>query len=789
MNKNFDDIFNQEQQSDSFDLKKLIVRYLQFWHWFVVSVVVAIALTWVVNKVSSPAYRGKTTVLIQDDKRGSMNQNSLISNLDLFGTQKNLHNEIGILNSYSINKKTIEDLHLYISYLKDTKYRNKKDVYGNTPFMVVADTSHFQALDIDVAIQVTSNSEFEVSYECEESTVYLYKYSSDEINLITANNTCNQTYKVKAGEEFKTDFFSFRIFPIKEISTSDFQSTYYIRFIETAKVTESFMNRLQIDPINKESSIVQISLEDRIPKRALDYLNRLAQNYINLGLDEKTLIASKTIEFIDEQLMGITDTLEMIEQNLEFFRTANKITDLSFQGQTIFHKVQTLEYEKSMEQMKVGYYTYLLSYVQSDSTGADLVAPSVIGIEDPLLNKLIIDLSQFYATREQLKMTTSGINPYMTELDKKIETTKRIIIENVHNILSNAKFTLQEKNKQLQQVQAELQSLPKTERELIGIQRKFTVNDQIYTYLLEKRAEAAIARASSISDHKIIDKARIERQTKPKKMQNYAIAFLLALLIPMVVIFVIDQIKNTILDVSEVEGLTNLPIIGSVVHTKEKSITPQALAGNVVESFRAIRTNLEFFVPESKNRNIAVTSINPSEGKSFCSFHLAYVFALSGKKTLLMGTDLRKPDLGAFFNIKTEKGLSTFLSKKDKWEDILFPVQSVENMFFIPAGPVPPNPAELLSPNLLTSVFENTKEFDVVVFDTSPIGLFSDAAYVLKQCDINLFVTRFHISKKSDFKFLNQAVDKLHVNNPAIICNDLKQKRSKYYYNYYYGAK
>ncbi len=772
-------------QEESLDLRKIILRFTDFWPWFVVSLFLALSLAFFNNKFSTPSFRASSTILIKEDK-GYRRTNNLISNLDIFGSQTNIQNEIGILQSYSLHYRTVENLGLYISYNRRGKYR-EKDAYGICPFVVLPDTSRYQAINVEVGIVAIGDNKVRVTTKFDD-IIHVIKYSTGEVQKISTNKTPNEEVEIFYGELYQNDFFSFRVFPTNESEILD-GGDYFIIFNNTASVTSSFRSRFSAEPLNKESSIVRISVSDLNPKRAVDYLNVLGSNYINMGLSEKNLIASKTIDFIDEQLMGITDTLSTIEKNLAEFRTDNKIVDLSAQGQAIFSKLQNLEYEKSMEQMKVGYYTYLLNYVESDTSGLDLIAPSAIGISDPLLTQLISELSQLYTTREQLKATSSAKNPYLTDINVKIETLRRSIVENVTHILANAKFILAEKQKELNRVQAELQMLPQTERQLISIERMFTVNDQIYTFLLEKRAEAAIAKASNIADHKVIDDAMVDGQIRPKKKQNYIIAFLLGLLIPAVVFFIYDQIRNTIKDLIDVESLSKTPILGNVLHNDEGYINVKSLSEHVVDSFRAIRTNLDFFVANKEKKIISITSINPGEGKSFCSMHLAYVFALAGKKTLLIGADIRKPDLGNFLNISGKKGLTTFLSFKDEFEDVIVSTK-IENLDFIPAGPIPPNPAEMLSSSNIERVFDKLENYDVVIFDTSPIGIIADAAYILRMADINLFVARYHVSRKSDIKAINQIIQKLNVQHPAIVCNDLKRKGRKYnYHYYYYGGK
>lgn len=789
MNNNSEQYLNKSSTDDAIDIKKILKRFLKFWPYFIITLFVVLVLAFLFNKFYTPVYRGTATVLIKDDRKSAIASNSLISNLDVFGSQQSLQNEIAILNSYSLNKKTVEDLNLFVGYFVKKSYSRDVELYNNQPFIVIFDTTKIQAVDVPISL-VLEKDKILISYEIKPD-VHFFDFKNWR-NVFKNNIPKKKVEKyISFFETYSDEFFTFKIIPNQVEEDEDYSEFEFVLNYPD-KLIQTYRKRLSIEQINKDATIVQIAITDILPLRAKDYLNMLVSNYINMGLNEKNLIAVKTLEFIDEQLKSITDTLSEIEVQLEEFRTENKITDLSYQGHAIFQRLQELEYERTLESMRVGYYKYLLNNLQIEDTGKDIIAPSTIGINDVLLNQLIVELSQLFVAREQLQLTSSPSNPYMIELDAKINALKKTIIENVTNIHSNAKFNLSAMDKQLIEVQSELALLPGTERELISINRMFTVNDQIYTFLLEKRAEAAIAKASSISDNKVIDTARIEARIKPKRHQNYLIAVLLGIILPAIFIIILDLIKNTVNDLSEIETLTNVPIVGNIIHYEDEKVQAiQNPDATILESFRVIRTNLDFFTTQKDKKFITLTSMTSGEGKSFCSFHLAIVYALAKKRTLLIGSDLRKPDVGKFFNENLNVGLSNFLINSNTWDEVIFKSQ-IEYLDFIPAGPMPPNPAELLSADNINRIVDSINEhYDVVIFDTSPIGIFADAAYIIRSSDIVLFVARYNYSKKIEFRNMNNIVEKLNIKHVGLLCNDMQRKDSKYYYDkyYYYNKK
>lgn len=789
MSTYYSDLNQNNQLEEQVQIKKFFARMLDFWILITISVALSLAIAWAINKFAPPTYRASSSVLIKDDSKrpGSGRQANFLAAFDIFRTQQNLQNEMGILQSNLLNQQTVFDLNLYIKYMTSSRFSRQKDVYNNTPFFIVLDTAYLQLINVNIDFEKISNNKIKISYTV-PSEYSMYNYSTNKTTKGNLSHEKDVTAEVKLFHNYKDDFFSFRIVPNEKYVEKKNNSNYFFRLVSADLITQSYKSRLSVEPIDREATLVKLSITDQVPQRAENYLNMLMSNYIDMSLAEKNLQAEKTIEFIDSQLAGITDSLQQVEGKLEEFRTDHNITDLSFQGQAIYQKIQELEYDRAMEQLKVGYYEYLLKYVNEDFNANDLIAPSAVGITDPFFNQLILEFAKLFATREQLRMTSTEKNPFILELSKQIESVRKTITENVRNSLRNAKFVLSEKEKQINEIKNELSVLPKTERQYIQIQRMFTINDQIYTFLLEKRSEAAISRASNISDNQVIDVARVSGKIKPKVKLNYLIALLLGLIIPAIIIVSLDQLRSNLSDFIDIERNIKLPILGNILHDEGGGNNIESISGKVVESFRTIRTNLDFFSPHKENKIFAISSVKSGEGKTFTAFHLAYVFALAGKKTILIGGDIRKPDMGNFFNINQNKGLSTFLSRRDKWEDVVNK-SKVENLDFVISGPVPPNPAELLSNENVNFILSHLNGYDIIVFDTAPIGIIADSAYILKKSDVVLYVVRYNVTSKNDLKVISQIIEKLKIASSTIICNDLKRKSRRYNYNYYYYSK
>jgi capsular exopolysaccharide synthesis family protein len=334
----------------------------------------------------------------------------------------------------------------------------------------------------------------------------------------------------------------------------------------------------------------------------------------------------------------------------------------------------------------------------------------------------------------------------------------------------------------------QIAQMPKTELQLRGVERKFDLNEAIYTFLLQKRSEAQIARASSLPDYEIVDSAVIptSRMVSPKKKLNYILALFLGLLIPTSFIMLKDFLNNRILETDEIEKYTKIPILGKIFHNfhRSKMVVNDHPNSSVTESFRAVRTNFQFFSEGGKRQVLLLTSSTSSEGKSFCSLNIASVFALNGHKTVLMEFDLRRPKLHQIFNSSNIIGISSYLIDKAIIEDIILPT-NIENLDLISDGPAAPNPAELINSERTGELIDKLKEmYDYIIIDSAPSGILAETLLLMKHADLNIFVVRLEYSMKETFKNAIKTIENNKFNNISILINDLNVKREAYKYGY-----
>jgi tyrosine-protein kinase Etk/Wzc len=405
-------------------------------------------------------------------------------------------------------------------------------------------------------------------------------------------------------------------------------NTYSFRIYDKTALINEYRKFKVTD--SKNSSIITVSIEGNNIQKSADFLNALTHEYLLRGLEKKNQIADNTIRFIDSQLGEVSDSLYFSEKRLQDYRASSTIMNVDFQTQQVFTSLENLQNQRAELVVKLKYYDYLKNYLQDNKNGEDLVAPSSMGIQDVVLSNLINDLSKLFSERSDVLINTKRDNPYLSAIEIRIKTMKGTILENIRNLISTTKISLSEAEQRIENISRRVNKMPETERKLFGFERKFKLNDALYTYLITKRSEVQISKASYMPDNEILDVARETEYVpiSPKTSRNYVIAFILGLGLPIIFFLLKDFFNDKILINEDIESLTDFPMLGHVIHNREKSQTivadePLSLPS---ESIRAIRTNFQFITTENRSNVILVTSSMMAEGKSFITLNLALCF-------------------------------------------------------------------------------------------------------------------------------------------------------------------
>ena len=757
-------------EDGNIDIKRYISLFISNWYWFATTLFIAVALAYGINRYSEKIYSVSSTLLIKDDQLENMSRNvaSVIPGGDIFKSQQNLKNEMGILKSFKINLQVMNKLEDFNVVYKNVGRRGivESRMYKTCPFIVKYDSLESQQKNYIIGIEVLKDNQYKILKD------------GKLFNDIT----------MSFGARLKRNGFDFVIMPRipqGSVYNNNSSNIYSFYFKDPETLASEYRNKLTVTPIEKEASLVTLSVSGYVLEQEADYLNMIMKVYIQNGLDYKNETADSTIKFIDKQLGVISDKLVSAEKDMESFRRSNSFFDLSREGSLVQNRLEKFENEKASFELQQQYYNYLAEYLNQTNTNGTIISPSIMGITDQVLIRLVNELSALEKEKEKLAFNIVVSQPSLELMDSQIEEARNALRENIRNGIAGLRLLITESNRKVLVIKAELDSLPTTERQFIGIQRAFDINNTVYTYLLEKRAESGIAKASNIPDNRIIDKASqySSLQIKPKNRSNYLLAFILALILPMAGISLIDYFNDKVLDKKDVERKTKVPVIGYISHSEGKGEIPviEKPGSSLAESFRAVRTSIKFFVKDNDKPVIVVTSTISSEGKTFISVNLAAIIAMLGKKVLLIGLDLRRPRINKIFEFDESPGMSAYLSDNCAFEDIIKPTQ-IKNLYYAPSGPIPPNPAELIETKQMKTFIEKAKlDFDYIIIDTPPIAIVTDTLLLAPYVDMNLFIVRQRYSTRNTLDLVEQLSKSGELKNLAIIINDINMTG---YYGY-----
>jgi tyrosine-protein kinase Etk/Wzc len=765
---------------ESIDFKRYLSLFISNWYWFAIVLFIALSIAYGINRWEEKVFTVYSTMLIKDNQNSSLTD--IFTGTNNFRSDQNLTNEIGILRSFSLNYRVIQELQDFHTVYIEVGKRGiaKSRMYKNAPFKVVFESLENQRIGLQVKIKILSSDKYRL--EIDDDTEF------------------DKT--LSFGERFNEKGFDFTIIPNPEVFSFDPNASnrYYFFFVSSVALANQYRGKLSISPIEEEGTLITLTVSGFVPEQEADYLNKLMKIYLLQGLEIKNQTAEKTIEFIDKQIGSISDSLRIVENNLEHFRLSNRLVDLSREGNSIQNRIENYENERNALMLERQYYEYLQEYVSSKNETGDIISPGAMGVKNQALESLVTQLAALQQQKSKIELNISEDLPAVTFIDNSIKNVKILINENINNSMNNLDNGIKEANYRISLVEAELNKLPGTERGLINIQRKFDLNNTVYNYLLEKKAEAGIAKASTVSDNRIIDNAEAfnSYMISPKSRRNNILAITFGLLIPAILILLIDYLNNKIIDKKDIEKGTRSPIIGFIGHNNLKTEIPvnERPGSTLAESFRSLRTNLKYFIKETQNPVISVSSTISSEGKTFICANLAAIIASNGKKVLLIGLDLRKPRIHKIFGINNDIGISTYLIGQEKFENIVFKTKVV-NLWYAPSGPVPPNPAELVdSTKMIEFVTKAKQMFDYIIIDTPPVALVTDALLVSQITDFYLFVVRQRYTTKNTLRLIEELSQNESIKSLGIILNDISL--TGYYgyglrygysagYGYYYG--
>ena len=759
---------DDEDSSMNFNPVEWLFTFLHYWYLFVIALAIALGLAMLKNRRWIPTYYSQGTIVIKESGTYGGSASALMSGFGVDAGYKNVNNQMIMLGSYDLMSRVVDSLpFLNVEYITQGRFKTRQ-LYRQTPILVEATRIDPRAYGLL----------FQVNFE--NDGVLRIASTSEDIPL---------ELRTHYGEAVSSTLFDITIWPTELMVNS---GKIYFRFRSHESLVDEFMSRLQLSFVTEGSTVLALSLVSETPQRDCEFIDELAKIYLLQNLEQKNEVAENSIRFINEQLDNLQSSLQVSEGAMTDFRQENKFVDVNSYAGQLMGRIAAYDQQAMELRLRETYFDYLIKYIHDNIEKDAVIAPTTMGVNEPMLMSLVQQLNDLRIQRGEL----TEKNVYYAKYTKDIENVKTAIEEIVTSMRASLEIEKADLANRYNEVERSIKQLPQKELQMVAIERNYRIDDNYYTFFLQKRAEAEIQKASNTPDNSIMDKARttaiMNAKAKSKTTSTYLI---IGFLIPLVLIILSELLNNKIRSPKDVVKLKMFRLIGTLRHAKNQNPTLVRASprSSYAEMLRAIRTRIEFVLRRKDKMVICVTSTESGDGKTFLSTNLAALYAMTGKKVLLMDLDLRKPNIHTKLGVENSVGVSNFLIGDCDEEDIY--VRNTPFGFdFIRAGTIPPNPGELAHSDKLAETIKKLRDiYDYIIMDTSPIGLVPDAYAIIEQSDMCLYVIRCMQTNKS---FCKQTLEQMQevVENPEkiqIVLSDIPTEGRHSYgsgYGYGYGG-
>ena len=754
------------------DVKKLIQIVTGNWLVLLLALLLSIVAAYFYSYRLPKIYAAKTQLIMKSDETYPIQQGILqglgISGSGFYGYEK-MSNEKRVLVSTDLVSQVISKLKLDVTYSIVGRLQTR-EVYAGTPFRVEVQIYNPSFHELPFIFKMIDVNSFELSYDYKDNH-FTGKYQFGEPII----NKDFYLVAVKSDAINKSSIGTLR------------DLTYQINVHNRYSLLSNFKNSLSVKDLDY-TAILEVTMEDEIPERAIMFLDTLSSVYVSNSLQSKIRINENTINYIDKQLGEVTFILDSIEQMMQDFKEQKNILNISKEETEYYTNLSSFELKKRGLELQQKNLSYLKNYITSNMN-KELLPPSLyLADGDVYLNQAI---SQLYAIQVGINGALFGSTEKSTSI-KESEYRIQLLRNDILKYIFSTEKAIGEKiisiDEEIAFYTNLLHGVPRNQREMLNIERKMQVNEKMYLYLLEKRAETIIARAGIVSEIRTIESAHSIGIVKPDKVKIYYSFISIGLLMAVIIGFFRAIFFSNIDNAEELRAITAVPVLGEIFHSIDAKdsylivdINPRSF---VTEAFRALRTNLDYFSPNTKSKVVIATSNRPGVGKTFCSINLAVILAKGGKKVLLLELDLHKPKIHTAFKLSSDIGMSSVLAGKVDVKEAIMNT-SIENLDVILSGPSPPNASELLLSTHFSNMITYAKErYDYVVIDTPPMGILSDALIMMKYSDINIFILNTKHNPSEGVRFAND-ISNNKVGSFVFVLNSVQPKSSKYYYRGY----
>lgn len=777
-------VSNVEAEEIGFDFKSVLTRMLIYWKWVVVSIVCCLACAFVYLRCATPIYRVQASIMINDAKKGTFqNQMMAMQDFGFMTAAGSIDNEIEVLRSKSMIKQAVLDKEFYKEY-RVKEHFTERVIYGKYPINVDITREDLDHIVGGITLEITqpSASTYKIAYFYKDpvtSKEYEYEKSISALPYVVESPVGKLVLSKGSGA-------------ILEPS-----QTLFVSVVPPIKMAKFFLKNLSIEPTSKTTSVAYISLLDVNMSRGVDFINSLVHAYNVANNNDKNIVAMKTDEFIKGRLAKVEGDLSATENAIAEFKRNSGLTNLTGDAQRVLEN--SSEYERRSVEIntQLNLIKYLREYINNPDNEMEAI-PANVGLADVSLTTMISKYNESIVERRRMLRTASESNPAVVDITtsaKLLSNTIQTTVESLFKTLSIQKSDIEKESKKYT---SKISDAPTQEKILEEYKRQQEVKSGLYLMLLQKQEENSIALAATADNAKIIDAALPnEFPVSPNGKMIYLVALIFGFALPAGIISLNEILRYKIEGRNDLEKLTNVPVLGDVVvaHDLRKGQRGIVVRENdndvMAETFRAIRTNLQFILNRPEKKVVQFTSTTSGEGKTFVSSNLAMSMALLGKKVILIGLDIRKPRLAEMFGFSNrKKGITSFLTGDPEDKQLLFdqiiPSGINQNLDILPAGIIPPNPAELLSRiNLDNAIKFLSEKYDYILLDTAPVGLVADTLIIARVAHASIYVCRADYTAKRDLNLVNMLYKEDKLKNMSIVLNGVDMSSRKY--GFYYG--
>lgn len=773
-----DEIVKEADNNAAF--KRVLANFAGKWKWFVLSIILCIIGSGVYLRYTPKVYNVNATALIRetDPKTGQTAMAAMGTNfpnmMGVVNPANSISDEIEIMRSTAVVRNAIVEIGAYVIYLTKDGF-STRELYDESPVIIRMEEADLNKLSSSIKLKMRQleNSQIEVETDIQ---------GKNTKTVLTSFPAAIETAagKIIIGLRPKVPPVSSGII-LAEVNSP-------------TQLAKSYLDDLTISKKEKTISVVNINFKTTSQKRGEDFVNTFIKMYNQTTNNDKNMIAQKTADFINERISIIGSGLGSAETALENTKRSAGLTNMT-DFQTVVADNMDVEKQRVLVNTQLQLTQYLKEYVNSGQNKGQVI-PSNIGIENPTLTTLISRYNEQLLSHNRYLESSTAENPVVIRKGEELKTLKENILASINNVNQSLLISKKDIDAQAGRIAGRISRAPTHERVLTDISRQQEIKSSLYLMLLQKREENNITLASKADNARVIDPATVnEVPITPNPPMVRMLALIIGIILPILIITLSNFFKSKIETYEDVESLTKLPIIGSIPLERKLGDSEIVVQGNnnvvMSEAFREIRTNLKFILNKNEDKVILVTSTLLEEGKTFIASNLAVSLAFLGKKVLIIGMDIRNPQLANIFDLEKDKpGLTQLLTNnKTDYEHFLCQTPYSENLSILQAGAIPPNPTELLELAVLRKIIENAKKkFDFIIIDSAPVGILVDAVVVSDVADATLYVCRMHHTRKDDFLLVNKLDSQHKLPKIAVIINALQSKR-EYSYTYNYKKK